>query len=133
MQRRKRKTPARGRQRKPKTKTNQNQVSLHLLNSPSSEDEAISAPEILRSEMSSFDIYHAPSEIPENVGSVTDFGKTECEEIFDDANVRCVAPLDVGSGIRNYTCCFQKFTRLDGPNSVKEHIRLFHPNMNTYK
>ena len=49
-----------------------------------------------------------------------------------DMAATCVPPGEVSSGIRSYTCCISdkcrhlRFTRLEGPDSVKEHIRMFH-------
>ena len=44
----------------------------------------------------------------------------------EDMTSKCVPPCDVSSGVRDYTCCNIRFNRLEGPNSVKEHIRLYH-------
>ena len=44
----------------------------------------------------------------------------------EDIANKCVPPCDVSSGVRDYTCCNIRFNRLEGPNSVKEHYRLYH-------
>ena len=48
-----------------------------------------------------------------------------------DVGERCVAPLDVSRGVRDYSCSFYEcrnlhFTALDGPHSVREHMKLHH-------
>ena len=53
--------------------------------------------------------------------------KTEDSEVGQ----RCVAPLEVSRGIRDYSCSFAQcrhlhFTALDGPHSVREHMKLHH-------
>ena len=53
--------------------------------------------------------------------------KTEDSEVGQ----RCVAPLEVSRGIRDYSCSFSEcrhlhFTALDGPHSVREHMKLHH-------
>ena len=53
--------------------------------------------------------------------------KTEDCEVGE----RCVAPLEVSRGIRDYSCSFAEcrhlhFTALDGPQSVREHMKLHH-------
>ena len=53
--------------------------------------------------------------------------KTEDSEVPE----RCVAPLDVSRGMRDYscshaTCRHLQFSCLDGPSSVREHMKLYH-------
>ena len=53
--------------------------------------------------------------------------KGEDTEVGD----RCVAPTMVSRGIRDYSCSFYEcrnlhFTALDGPHSVREHMKLHH-------
>ena len=44
----------------------------------------------------------------------------------------CVSPGEVNTGIRNYKCTISSqcshlvFSSLDGPNSVKEHVKIYH-------
>ena len=93
--------------------------------------------------------YQAPS--PLKAGLKTDIGYLEEEEEEEDKYKwptpafsltsgktddsgdpsRCVAPLDVSRGMRDYTCSHVscrhlQFTCLDGPNSVREHMKLYH-------
>jgi len=54
-----------------------------------------------------------------------------------DVGERCVAPLDVSRGVRDYSCSFYEcrnlhFTALDGPHSVREHMKL-HKNLKSDK
>ena len=52
---------------------------------------------------------------------------TNKDDIYnEDIASKCVPPCEVSSGVRDYTCCNIRFNRLEGPNSVKEHIRLYH-------
>ena len=125
VQPRKRKTPARGRQKKGKN--------LPKLKSDDKYPEDIND----FSPMSSYP--HYPSNLsppaqyspPWSARGPEAFEGKE-ETYTEDMATNCVAPGDVSAGIRDYKCSVSdrcshlRFTRLEGPQSVKEHIKLCH-------
>ena len=124
VQPRKRKTPARGRQKKvkntnPKMKVGKDGVTGDI------NDFVASSP------MSSFPNYPSPPAQYSVPWSARAQGEEDREETMAST---CVAPGDVSAGMRDYTCTVSeacralRFTRLEGPQSVREHIKLCHSN-----
>ena len=130
VQPRKRKTPARGRQKKsknPKIKSKEDTFTEDL-------------DDLIPGTISSFNNYPGPLSPPAQYsapwparGPETGPGMFEEKETYaEDMSSTCVPPGDVSSGMRDYSCSVSdkcrhlRFTRLEGPQSVREHIKLCH-------
>ena len=128
VQPRKRKTPARGRQKNKGKNINPKMKS---------EDKFPGEDDFIPSPMSSFPHYPSTMSPPAQYSAPWSARGQEAfegkeEKYTEDMATTCVAPGDVSAGIRDYTCRVSehcrhlRFTRLEGPQSVREHIKLCH-------